>query len=143
MSLHYSFLARLRARRTDDDPALERGAAAVEFAVIAPVFVLLLVSVAGLGDLFALRNTLQHAAEEAGRYAMAEADATQKQIEDVFRTAFAKVRSTPVTVAVTYDTASGVNFVTITGSYQSVWDLGGYRIGPVVLQGRSRVPLAS
>lgn len=49
-----------------------RGAAALEFALIAPIFFLLLLGIMELGRMFWMQVTLRQAVEQTARYAMAE-----------------------------------------------------------------------
>ena len=49
-----------------------RGSAALEFALIAPVFFLLLLGIMELGRMFWMQVTLRQAVEQTARYAMAE-----------------------------------------------------------------------
>ncbi len=52
-----------------------RGASAVEFALVAPVFLLLIAVIFEFGRVMWIKNTMQYAVEEAGRYAMVNSTA--------------------------------------------------------------------
>lgn len=54
-------------RNTNADP--ERGASLVEFAVLAPLLVILVLGIVEFGWLFGQNNAVKHAAGEASRYA--------------------------------------------------------------------------
>jgi Flp pilus assembly protein TadG len=62
----------MRARRLRNDRA---GAAAVEFAIIFPILLLFLFGIYEFGRLFWIQSSLQFAAEQAGRWAMANSTA--------------------------------------------------------------------
>lgn len=49
-------------------PRVQRGVAAVEMAIVLPMFLLLLLSILDFGRLFFTEITLQHAMREAGRF---------------------------------------------------------------------------
>src|SRR5437899_784452 len=49
---------------------MRRGTAAVEFALVAPLFLLLVFGILDFGRLFYVQETLQHALREAGRFAV-------------------------------------------------------------------------
>lgn len=54
----------------------ERGATAVEFALVAPVFLLFVLGIADFGRLFWVKNLMQYGAEQTARYAMVTPSAT-------------------------------------------------------------------
>lgn len=87
----------------------QRGAAAVEFAIIAPVFFALLLSVVDIGRYTWTLNTMQYAIDEAVR-AGAVQELSDNQIEDRVTDALVPISSTPVTVTVD----SGADSVTVT-----------------------------
>ncbi len=68
------FLSRLR-KNTD-------GAMAVEFAIIIPVFLVMLFGTLEIANILYVKSTLQHGIETAGRYAMVHIDATPAEIEE-------------------------------------------------------------
>jgi len=97
---------RLRSLRAN-----QRGAAAIEFAIIAPVFFALLLSAVDVGRYMWTLNTMQYAIDEAVR-AGAVQELTDNQIEDRVIEALLPVSSTPITVSVD----SGSDSVTVVAS---------------------------
>lgn len=80
---------------------LRRGVTAVEFAIVAPVFFLILIASIELSRLSVMRNTADHAAYEAARIALVpgatagEAVAAANQLMDVVGTNGAQVIVNP------------------------------------------------
>jgi Flp pilus assembly protein TadG len=118
--------------------ASTRGVAVVEFALIAPVLFMILLGTLELGRLFWIRNSLQFAVEEAGRYAMVDATATYTSIHDEAKN---RLPSLEVDIVVVPDTAGGISFITVTATYQFEFLSGLLPVGTLVLSGKSRVPV--
>ncbi|HWA51034.1 MAG TPA: TadE/TadG family type IV pilus assembly protein [Dongiaceae bacterium] len=87
----------LRWRRLHAD---ERGTAAVEFAIISPIFFALLLSVVDIGRYMWTLNTIQYAVDEAVR-AGAVQQLTTAEIKGRVADAVKPISSTAVTVNVT------------------------------------------
>lgn len=60
-------------------PTCKRGTTAVEFALIAPVFILLLAGILFYGMYFGVVNSVQHVASEAARAAIGGMTAAERQ----------------------------------------------------------------
>jgi Flp pilus assembly protein TadG len=121
------------------------GAAAVEFAIIVPVFILFCMGILEGGRMMWIRNSIQTATEEAARYAMAHTTATDANLIDKAEEYFGSVSidSPPDTFTVARDTANGMNFVTISGVYTFQYLFTFFDFGDVQLAGKARVPLVS
>jgi Flp pilus assembly protein TadG len=91
-----SFLSRLAVSKG--------GASALEFAILLPVFVMLLFGTVQLGVLFYYAGTVQHALEETAREVMVVQDMTPAQVESAIRNRLEDL--TTVDVVVTYDVDS-------------------------------------
>ncbi len=76
------------------------GASALEFAILLPVFVMLLLGTVQLGLLFYQAGTVQHALEETARDVMVAQEMTPSQVESAIRGRLEKFTS--VDVLVTY-----------------------------------------
>lgn len=119
------------------------GAAVVEFALVLPVFLLFLLGVVEFGRALWTDHALQFAVEQASRYVIANPTASDSQILGYVGSQLATVDPADVTITVNRDTASGVDFVTVTASYPFS------PMSPIVdtpmitLSARSRVPLTS
>jgi Flp pilus assembly protein TadG len=98
----------LRWRKLHTD---ERGTAAVEFALISPIFFALLLSVVDIGRYMWTLNTMQYAVDEAVR-AGAVQQLSTAEVKARVNEAVKPVSSTPVTVNVTEETDS----LTVTAS---------------------------
>ncbi|HYH38549.1 MAG TPA: TadE/TadG family type IV pilus assembly protein [Azospirillum sp.] len=123
----------------------ERGAAAVEFALVFPVFIAVLIAIIELATFFWTRNTLQFAAEEAARLAMVNTAATPAAVRAAVSANLGTVAVDParLTVTAVLDPAGGVAFMKVTARY--AWPDGGITgILPVDLGdavGEARVPM--
>ena len=121
--------------------ASRRGSTAVEFALAAPVLFLFLFGVFEFGRLFWSRSSLQFAVEETGRYAMVNNAATPDDITAYVVERLPGVNAGDVTIAVTPEVVSGVNFVTILATMQFEFVTSGlWAPSPITITGRSRVP---
>jgi len=119
----------------------DRGVAALEFAAIAPVLILLLVAVMEFGRLYWVRDSVQYAAEQTARWAMANTAATDGQLQAQALAQFDGVSGGTPVVSIAHDTANGVNFLTVTVTYSFEFFVDFMGIGDLPLRGESRVPL--
>lgn len=131
-----SSLLRRFARASD-------GAAAIEFAIIVPVFVMFCMGIIEGGRMLWIHNSIQTATEEAGRYAMAHTTATNAQLITHAADYFDSVGMDNPTFTVVRDTTGGMNFVTINGVYTFQYLFSVFDFGNVELDGKARVPLVS
>ena len=107
-------ISRLMRRITRDTSGL----GAVEFALIAPVLLAMLLGIAMLGILFLAQSGLKSAVEDAARYATIWPRPTQTQIEA--RIAAKRFGLNPdniVAPTITFNTASNPAYVTISMGY--------------------------
>jgi Flp pilus assembly protein TadG len=134
----HRFLHRLRRflRATD-------GAAAVEFAIIAPVFILLCVGIFEAGRMMWIRNSIQTSTEEAARYAMVHTSASDAELTKHATDYYANVSLDAPTFTITRDTTDGMNFVTVSGAYTFKFEFTFFDFGTFELDGKARVPLIS
>lgn len=97
----------------------EEGTAAVEFGLIALGFVAILMGITETGRLFLTWNTFQYAVENATRYALANEDVTEAELQDYIRENMEDftVPSDGVDIDVTFPVLNEVNFVEINGTY--------------------------
>ncbi|PWC52789.1 TadE/TadG family type IV pilus assembly protein [Azospirillum sp. TSO22-1] len=123
----------------------ERGAAAVEFALVFPVFIAMLIAIIELATFFWTRNTLQFAAEEAARLAMVNTAATPAAVQAAASAKLGTLTLDParLTVTAVLDPAGVVTFMKVTTRY--AWPNGGITgILPVDLGeavGEARMPM--
>lgn len=118
----------------------QKGATAVEVALLAPIIFLMIFGIIEAGRSLWLLNTLQRSAEATARFAVVNSSATDAALATQAETFAVGIDSSNLIIVITHDTTGGVNFVTVTVSYDysAVTNLVG--IDPVTLTGLSRVP---
>jgi Flp pilus assembly protein TadG len=96
-----------------------RGAAIVEFALAAPIAIILLIGIAQMGILFSANAGLQHAVDEGARYATIYPRPSDTAITTVVNQQRFKLDSNYVTAPVLTHgtTADGVAYLDITMTY--------------------------
>jgi Flp pilus assembly protein TadG len=119
-----------------------RGTSTLEFALVFPLLMAILLGAAEFGRAYWTRSSLQTATEDAGRYAMTHSGLSTGQIESYLLTRTGLVDPTAVSVAATTVVDSGVTFVTITAS-TAFGFLSVLNLPPVTLRATTRVPLAT
>ena len=91
---------------------------------------------------FWIRNTLQYAVDEAGRYTMINTTATDEQIRTQLRSKLYGMDSNAVTITLSSATSSGITYKTINTSYSfSPFNDGLISIPTISLSTQARVPL--
>jgi Flp pilus assembly protein TadG len=124
----------------------ERGASAVEFALVVPMFLLILIGVAELTRAVWIYGTVAHAAREGTRYAMVrgaenKAPATAADIESYVQAKAGYGSSTEVTTTWQPDNKPGSTVhVSVQYNFQSVTSF--LPIGPIALHSSSRMVIA-
>jgi Flp pilus assembly protein TadG len=119
-----------------------RGAAAMEFALVAPAFVAVLIGIAQLGILFFANAGLNDALAEGARYATIYPQPTEAQIKARINAKKFGLDPTRLTVSsFTYGTANSSNFATITMSYSVPLNFVFFNAGPVTLRQSRRAYL--
>lgn len=118
-----------------------RGAAAVEFGLIAPILLLVLVGTIEAGRAIWTRNALQFAAEEAARFSMVNRAADDVDIRRQALDCLPGLDPTMVEVAVVRESVNGTDFVRIELEVNLAWIAPLLPGGPMRLSGSSRVPL--
>lgn len=114
-----------------------RGTAAVEFALILPVFFAFLVGIIEFGRAMWTRQVMQFAVEEAARMSMAETTATQADIAQRAQDNLAGIDPASVTITATIEAAA----VTVVASTDfQVLGGGMLPFGPITMTARARAP---
>ena len=121
--------------------ACERASAALEFGIVAPVLMLLMLGVVEFGRLHWVRNSMEYAAEQTARWAIVNTAATDAQIKAHAEEQFDGISAGTAVVAIDRDTSNGLSFVTVTVTYdfQFLADIIG--LGTLPLRSETRVPL--
>jgi len=121
----------------------ERGATAVEFALVAPIFLIFVIGIIDLGRLFFIKNVMQSTVEQSARYAMVNPSASQAALE-----AYADARALSMFSGITFaadvpasDVVAGVYYRTITATYTFSYMTPIVTVGDVALTAKSRIPV--
>lgn len=120
----------------------KRGVTAVEFAILAPVFLMITLGVFEVGRAMLIRGMLQYSVEEAGRFAMANPTASTTTVEA------RAVASAPIPLlttdnfTVTSVVSGTITFVTISGTFNFSVLVPIVPISDINFTAKSRVPVA-
>ncbi|MEQ8665983.1 MAG: pilus assembly protein [Rhodospirillales bacterium] len=120
-----------------------RGATAVEFALVAPIFLIMVLGCIDVSRALWIKATMQHAVEQTARYAVVNTGASTSDLE-TFATAeiaAAGFSDAGVTFTASTDTTGGVQFVTVSASYPFSVGVGLIPLSDMTLLAMSRVPL--
>lgn len=116
-----------------------RGATAVEFALVAPVFLLFVLGIIDFGRLFWVKNMMQYATEQTARYAMVTPSASLSDLET-----YADGMSSGMVDGITFvagtETIDTVDYRTITASYDFTFMMPLIG-GTISLSAKSRTPV--
>jgi Flp pilus assembly protein TadG len=97
----------------------QSGGAFIEFAIAGPIVLMALIGCLEFGRYFWVRNSLEYAVEEAGRYAMLNRAASQGDIQTQVRNKVMGVPGTSIDVSVVAADTTYVTYKTITATYNS------------------------
>ena len=95
----------------------EDGGPAIEFAIIAPVFITVCLGVISLGYAFQVRNEMAHAVDAGIRKVMMNPAITDADLETAIKDAFQESDPDSLTVTLTNSTIDGVDYRSIALSY--------------------------
>lgn len=121
----------------------ERGGSLVEFAITLPVTLMIILGGLEFARAYWVRHTLQFAAEETGRYAMAHTGSTADQLVTYARSNLPGLDPGTTTVTITPDSADNTNFVTITVTAPFEFLIPFVDLKTMTFTGMTRVPLLS
>ncbi len=116
----------------------EGGAAAVEFAIIAPIFLAFLYGLLELARVIFTQGVLIYAVQEGSRYAAARGASTVAQIENAVTGKFIGVSQGPATLTVTPTVnPDGTRTVTVSVQYTFTWLVSLFGMSSITLQANS------
>ena len=115
--------------------------AALEFGIVAPVLMLLILGVVEFGRLHWVRNSMEYAAEQTARWAIVNSAATDAQIVDEAKAQFAGIGAGQTTVNVERDLYNGLNFLTVVVTYEFQFLADIIGIGTLPLRSETRIPV--
>lgn len=116
------------------------GNTSIELAFVLPALVVLLLGAMELGRGMWLRNTLQYAMEETGRYAMTRPGSALADLVDYGEARLLELTSAPVVLTASRDTIGGIDYATLiaTAQFDAVIPIAALQFE---ITGRSRVPM--
>ena len=109
--------------------------------MVAPVLILIMIGVIEFGRLHWVRNSLEYAAEQTARWAIVNTAATDEQIKVHAEAQFDGISAGDPAVQIDRDTANGLNFLTVTVTYDFQFLVDFFGIGKLPLRSEMRVPL--
>ena len=95
----------------------EDGSPAVEFAIVAPVFLSVCLGVISVGYAFQVRNEMAHAADSGIRQVLLDPDITDDALTTAIRDAFPESDPANLTITLTEMTVDSVDYRSIALSY--------------------------
>lgn len=95
----------------------ERGVAAVEFALVAPFFLLMVLGLIDFSRMFWVKSTMQFVVEQSARFAMVNPDITTGEMVTFADTQSANANLTNATFTATSSSSGGINYMSISGTY--------------------------
>lgn len=129
-----------KARRTGAFFRDRRGGMAIEFALVIPVFLALVIGVVEFSRVLAVRSSLQFGVEEAARYAMVRQNVDASKLTTIIKDRIAAPDTDNVAVALTDETDQGVKYWKISASYSLTLITSFFGTGAITLTGASRIP---
>lgn len=121
-----------------------KGTAAIEFAFVAPIFIIMIMGIFEIGRAMWIKATMQYALEETARYAIVNASASTSSLEAYAESKISGVfvDGAAVTVSASTSISGGVTYMLITASYTFTVLVPIVKIPSVTLQARSQIPIS-
>jgi Flp pilus assembly protein TadG len=117
------------------------GSVAVEFALIIPVALAILVGIVEVGRALWIRTSLQFAVEEGARYMMVHQNADDADLTAFALDKLAGIDPASVDLSLLRETVDGTDFVTVSARFQFHYVASLITGEPFLLTGSSRAPL--
>ncbi len=118
-----------------------RGTALIEFAVVGPFALLLLIGVLETGRMFWTSHSLQYAVDQAGRHAMIHRVSSESVLADLIRNQLGGIADGTLQIDVTQTVDSGRTYVRIRASKPFSFAGGLFGTFDVDVGGNTSVPL--
>lgn len=106
----------------------KRGTAAIEFAIVANIFIALLTGIVGAGYIYVVRSDMENSLAAAERYALVHEE-DDAALQSLIRSALATYRGENISMTVSRGSSSGIDFVKVELTYAI--DAGVSSIGPL------------
>lgn len=112
----------------------EQGASAIEFAVAAPILILLIVGMIQLGIVFYANAGLQQAVEAGARYATIYPVPSDSEIQTTALDSGFGMKASNITgPTIVHGTTNGVSYIDLSMSYQLPLNFGLFETPPITL----------
>ncbi|HEC14342.1 MAG TPA: pilus assembly protein [Rhodospirillales bacterium] len=119
-----------------------RGATAVEFALVAPIFLVFLLGTIETGRALWIKSSMQFAVEETTRFAMVNTGATTAALESMAQTKVPGLSMAPdITFTATPSSSGGKDYMKVSASYDFNAVVPLVNVLTITLTASSRVPL--
>jgi Flp pilus assembly protein TadG len=119
----------------------EGGAAALEFALVCPVFLAMLFGTIQMGLAFYFAGSVQHALERTARLTMVEQDMSSGQVQTAFSNELAAFTDQDITINYTVDDSGDVPIAQFTAAYVHEFIIPFVPIFSITFDVETRVPL--
>jgi Flp pilus assembly protein TadG len=130
-----------RSTRLFKSTGCRKGSVAVEFALIIPVALTILVGIVEVGRAMWVRTSLQFVAEEGARYMMVHQNAPDAELSAFALGKLVGIDPASVDLSLVRETVDGTDFVTINATFQFQYVASLIGGEPFTLTGSSRAPL--
>jgi Flp pilus assembly protein TadG len=118
------------------------GATAVEFALVFPVFIVMVAGIVELSRAMWIKATLQFAIEQTARHAVVNTSLTTDELETYAATQLPSLSGDDITFAATSTSFGGFDYITLTASYSFTTVIPIVDIPPIALNASTRVPIS-
>lgn len=118
----------------------ERGAAAVEFALVAPIVILLLLSVIEVGRVVYTIQSVQHAVQETARHAMVHTETSVADLAEHLQLRLPPAPADTVAISLVHEFEADTRYLTIVAELQFALVAGIVPLPKMTLSGRARIP---
>ena len=118
-----------------------RGASAVEFALVAPIFLILVFGTIELSRAMWIKATMQYAAEETTRYAIVNTSASSSTLQTYATNVVATYGVDTTDMTITASISSTTVLVTITMTFTALVPM--LSLPDISLSAKSQIPLAT
>lgn len=119
----------------------KRGATAVEFGLIVPVMLVFVIGTFEISRALMIKNVMQFAVEEAGRYAIVNTSMTTSEITTYAESIVTSFTPSGIVYTATTETVGTLNFMDIQATYTFVEAIGLIPIPDIDMTAKSRVLL--
>jgi Flp pilus assembly protein TadG len=121
----------------------ERGASAVEFAIVCSIFIALCIAIVQFGLALQVRNDLAQAADRGARLIVLDPDATDEALETKVKAFLPSYDSASLVVDVGEEAVGSTDYRIVTITYQMQIAIPGFPLNVMTLNASRQVPVVS